>query len=83
VSNNVTVAALTLYLWEWLVALPDEVFLYRTRKWNSPQVVLLFLVRYGTLPSIILNAYLTFNNFKEGEDCPQHTQLTTAIVQLM
>lgn len=84
VANNIAVAALTLYIWEFITTLYDEVQLYRHRKLSSPHVILFALIRYGTLPALILPTYSTWHNFQNDPDgCLQHQQLAIAAVQLI
>jgi hypothetical protein len=84
VSNNIAVAALTLYIWEWLSTLLDEYRLYSTHKFTSRHVILFLLVRYGTLPSLILPAYSVWHNFMDDrQGCRAHQQLTICVVQLI
>ena len=44
IINNVCVAALTLYIWEFIASVPQEIALYRRRAWDSPHVLLFALV---------------------------------------
>lgn len=84
VANNIAVASLTLYIWEYITTLYDEVQLYRHRSLSSPHVILFVLIRYGTLPALILPTYSTWHNFTDDPDgCLQHQQLAIAAVQLI
>ncbi|PWN51016.1 hypothetical protein IE53DRAFT_386634 [Violaceomyces palustris] len=82
VANNVAVAACTLYAWEFLITIPDEINLYRHRKLLSPQVVLFFLIRYSTIPAIVLPAYTLWYD-RNAQSCIKHTELSFAVVQLV
>lgn len=84
VANNIAVAALTLYGWEYISTLYDEIQLYRSQKLFSRQVILFLLVRYGTLPSLILPAFSVWHNFtNDMTGCLQHQQLAICVVQLI
>lgn len=84
VANNIAVAALTLYGWEYISTLYDEIQLYKTQKLFSRHVILFLLVRYGTLPSLILPAFSVWHNFSNDVNgCLQHQQLTICVVQLI
>jgi len=84
VANNLAVAALTLYIWEYISTLYDEVHLYRFHKFFSRHVILFILVRYGTLPSLILPAFSVWHDFSMDSDgCLQHQQLAICVVQLI
>lgn len=80
-SNNVTVASLTLYLWEYLATFPREIMMYRRHMLSRPQVILFLLIRYGTLPAIIVTTYSFYGHFYHG--CIEHQAITIAIVQII
>ncbi|EPQ26706.1 uncharacterized protein PFL1_05685 [Pseudozyma flocculosa PF-1] len=61
VLNNSTVAGLTLYGWEFLSTLIDEIHIYKTPSWRSPQVILFALNRCVSLAAMILSAYATWS----------------------
>lgn len=52
--NNIAVAALTLFGWEFLTTLPSEIALYRHRRLLSPPVILFAFVRYSTVAAVVL-----------------------------
>ena len=79
-ANNITVASLTLYVWEYIATLPREIMMYRRHMLVRPQVMLFLLIRYGTLPAIIVTTYSYFGRFKE---CIQHQAITIAVVQCL
>ncbi|WFD34928.1 hypothetical protein MCUN1_001774 [Malassezia cuniculi] len=79
-ANNVTVASLTLYLWEYIATLPREVMMYQRHMLVRPQVVLFLLIRYGTLPAIVITTYSFFGRF---DNCIQHQAITIALVQFL
>ena len=84
VINNVCVCAVTLFAWEFLTTLPAEWQLYWRMGRRSVQTWLFALVRYGTLPSLILPAYSTWHDFSDaGRSCLTHQQEATAVVQLI
>lgn len=83
VANNITVAALTLYIWEYLTTFPREITMYRTKMLRRPQVVLFLLIRYGTIPALVLPAYALWHHFDDADDCPKHDQITVALVQFL
>lgn len=83
-ANNIAVAALTLYGWEYLSTLPDEVMLYRSRKLSSPHVILFALIRYGTIPALVLPAFSVWHDFRNNpKGCLEHQQLAICFVQLI
>lgn len=83
-ANNVAVAALTLYAWEFITTWPDEIQMYRKRKLSSIYVILFALIRYGTLPALILPAYSVWHDFRnDPKGCLQHQQLSICFVQLI
>jgi hypothetical protein len=84
VANNIAVAALTLYIWEYLSTLYAEYRLYKTHKLLSHHVILFMLVRYGTIPSLILPAYSIWHNFSSDTGgCLLHEQVSICVVQLI
>lgn len=83
VANNVTIAGLTLYVWEYLSLLPRELGMYRRKMLMRPQVLLFLLIRYGTVPAIVLPAYSFYGIFTAESDCLQHEQVTVAVVQFL
>ncbi|KDN45619.1 hypothetical protein K437DRAFT_121242 [Tilletiaria anomala UBC 951] len=83
IINNVAVAAVTLYAWEFISTLPAEFSLYSRMGWKSVQPWLFALVRYGTLPALILPAYSTWGDFDNTRACLIHQQEVTAVVQLI
>ena len=82
VANNITVAGLTLYVWEYVAMLPGELKMYRRKMLARPQVLLFLLIRYGTVPALVVNAYAFYGNFN-GRECPKHEQVTVAVVQFL
>ena len=84
VANNIAVAALTLYGWEYISTLYDEIHLYCSHKLLSRHVILFALVRYGSLPSLILPAFSVWHDFSQDADgCLQHQQMAICAVQLI
>ena len=83
VSNYITVAGLTLYAWEYLRTLPRELYMYRPRMIRRPQVILFLLIRYGTIPALILPAYSLWHHFSKNGECPHQEQITVAVVQFL
>lgn len=81
VSNYITVAGLTLYVWEYLRTLHRELYMYQWHMIKRPQVLLFLLIRYGTIPALILPAYALWHHFSNNEDCPKKEQVTVAVVQ--
>ncbi|WFD32622.1 hypothetical protein MSPP1_003670 [Malassezia sp. CBS 17886] len=83
IADYITVAALTLYAWEYLATLPRELYMYQPRMIVRPQVILFLLIRYGTIPAIVLPSYSLWHYFGPNESCPPHEQLTVAVVQFL
>lgn len=83
VANYITVASLTLYAWEYLRTLPRELYMYRMHMIKRPQVILFLLIRYGTIPALIVPAYSLWHHFKSSDDCPRQEQITVAVVQFL
>lgn len=83
VANYITVAGLTLYWWEYLCTLNRELYMYRPKMLKRPQVVLFLLIRYGTLPAVIVPAYSLWHRFTSSEQCLDHEQITVAVVQFL
>lgn len=83
VANYITVASLTLYAWEYMRTLPRELYMYRKHMIKRPQVILFLLIRYGTIPALIVPAYALWHHFKSSDDCPREEQITVAVVQFL
>ncbi|WFD00212.1 hypothetical protein MYAM1_002960 [Malassezia yamatoensis] len=83
VANYITVASLTLYAWEYMRTFPREITMYQRHMLRRPQVILFLLIRYGTIPALILPAWTLWNHFDESSDCPQKEQITVAVVQFL
>ena len=84
-SRQIAVAGVTLYIWEFLTTLSSEWDLYRNHSWrHSAQPWLFALVRYGTLPAVVLPAYSIWNDFSNHPNgCVSHQMITIVFVQLI
>ncbi|CAO1631722.1 unnamed protein product [Parajaminaea phylloscopi] len=87
VANNIAVAAVTLYGWEYMTTLASEIHLYERAYRGSITrlpVLLFALVRYGSIPAVILPAYSVWKDFKKTPSgCLKHLQLCIVVVQLI
>ncbi|WFD44282.1 hypothetical protein MPSI1_002948 [Malassezia psittaci] len=83
VANYITVASLTLYEWEYLRTLPREIMMYQRHMLRRPQVILFLLIRYGTIPALILPSWTLWNHFTNSTQCPKREQITVAVVQFL
>ncbi|KAN0062674.1 hypothetical protein ACQY0O_004864 [Thecaphora frezii] len=79
-SDNAA-AGLTLFLWEFASTLPDEIFLYRTLRHRSPQVLLFALVRYAGLFAISLTAYAAWSS-SDRKPCLPYAGISMMLVQV-
>ena len=84
IANDITVAGITLYVWEYLATLPRELSIWsRPRELRRPQMILFLLVRYATLPCVVLPAYTLWHHFTDQSQCPRHHQVCAAVVQFL
>lgn len=84
VANNIAVAGLTLYVWEYLCTLSHEIYMwFHPRLLQRPQVFLFLAVRYVTIPALVVPLYSMWGNIKDQADCPKHEQITVAFVQFV
>lgn len=85
--TDVAVAAVTLYCWEYLTSIASELHLYERayrRTISRVPVILFALVRYGSVPAVILPAYSVWKDFsREPSGCVSHQQLCIVFVQLI
>ena len=83
VVEFVCVAGLTLYCWEYLMTLGREISMWlHPRRLLHPQVILFLLIRYATVPALVVTSYSTWGHFEKEEECINREQLTVAVVQL-
>lgn len=84
VAEYVCVAGLTLYCWEFLATLGRELKMWlRPRSLLHPQVILFLLIRYATIPSLVVTSYSLWGHFDKDDDCVEHEQLTVAVVEFV
>ena len=84
VVEFVCVAGLTLYCWEYLMTLGREISMWlHPRRLLHPQVILFLLIRYATVPALVVTSYSTWGHFEREEECINHEQLTVAVVQIV
>lgn len=87
VANNIAVASVTLFGWETLTTLGSEWTLYiRALRGSISKlpVILFALVRYGSIPAVVLPAYSVWQDFTDSPSgCLKHQQICIAFVQLI
>lgn len=84
VANFVTIAGLTLYSWEYLANLWREITMWtHPRTLLRPQIFLFLLVRYATIPSLVISSYSLLGHFEDESQCLEHEQITVAVVQFI
>ena len=84
VVEFVCVAGLTLYCWEYLMTLGREISMWlHPRRLLHPQVILFLLIRYATVPALVVTSYSTWGHFEREEECISREQLTVAVVQFV
>lgn len=84
VVEYVCVAGLTLYCWEYLVTLDREISMWlHPRRLLHPQVLLFLLIRYATVPTLVVTSYSTWGHFESEEQCINREQISVAVVQFV
>lgn len=84
VVEYVCVAGLTLYCWEYLVTLDREISMWlHPRRLLHPQVLLFLLIRYATVPTLVVTSYSTWGHFVREDQCVNREQLSVAVVQFV
>ena len=82
VAQYIAVAGLTLYAWEYLCTLLRELSMWlHPKDLIRPQVMLFLLIRYATIPELILPSYSLWGNFSSEQQCLKHEQVVIAVVQ--
>ena len=84
VAEYVCVAGLTLYAWEYLMTIGREISMWlHPRSLLHPQVALFLLIRYVSIPPLVVTSYSLWGHFAKAEECLKHEQMTVAIVQFV
>ena len=53
------------------------------RRLLHPQVILFLLIRYATVPALVVTSYSTWGHFEREEECINREQVTVAVVQFV